>query len=134
MSRELLERALIALKTCDQYKYAGETYQQFSEDTVEDSIKEIEAALAEPEQEPVAWLFEHQKGTYVSSFKGRGDGKPLYTHPPRQEPVYLSEQVAVTKPKLSCYECNTECSYLFSDGRCKSCTRLTPEEVTGVTL
>lgn len=33
-----------------------------------------------------------------------------------------------------CYQCEKPCSYLFDDGRCKSCTRLTPEEVQGVAV
>lgn len=32
---------------------------------------------------------------------------------------------------LICYQCDKEVTYLFDDGRCKDCTRLTPEEVTG---
>ena len=31
-----------------------------------------------------------------------------------------------------CYQCEKPVSYLFDDGRCKKCTRLTPEEVRGV--
>lgn len=30
---------------------------------------------------------------------------------------------------LVCYQCDQYCNYLFPDGRCKNCTRLTPEEV-----
>lgn len=30
-----------------------------------------------------------------------------------------------------CYECSTKSHYLFPDGRCKTCTRLTTEEVRG---
>ena len=30
-----------------------------------------------------------------------------------------------------CYQCNVEVRYLFDDGRCGGCTRLTPEEVRG---
>ena len=33
--------------------------------------------------------------------------------------------------KLRCYQCDSECNYLFYDGRCKDCTRYTPEEVMG---
>lgn len=32
---------------------------------------------------------------------------------------------------LICYQCEKKVGYLFDDGRCKSCTRLTPEEVMG---
>jgi hypothetical protein len=30
-----------------------------------------------------------------------------------------------------CYQCDKPTSYLFDDGRCSKCTRLTPEEVRG---
>lgn len=31
--------------------------------------------------------------------------------------------------KYVCYQCLKACAYLFPDGRCHACTRLTPEEV-----
>lgn len=31
-----------------------------------------------------------------------------------------------------CYQCGLQVSYLFPDSRCKSCTRLTPDEVQGL--
>lgn len=31
-----------------------------------------------------------------------------------------------------CYQCDKPVAYLFSDSRCKDCTRLTPEEVQGI--
>lgn len=30
-----------------------------------------------------------------------------------------------------CYQCEKDVVYLFEDGRCGECTRLTPEEVRG---
>jgi len=33
---------------------------------------------------------------------------------------------------MICYQCETEVDYLFEDARCIDCTRLTPEEVSGV--
>lgn len=33
----------------------------------------------------------------------------------------------------NCYQCGALCGYLFADGRCKDCTRQTPEEVAGGT-
>lgn len=33
--------------------------------------------------------------------------------------------------KPECYQCEKPVDYLFDDGRCKDCTRLTPEEVRG---
>jgi hypothetical protein len=32
---------------------------------------------------------------------------------------------------MNCYECDKPVNYLFPDGRCGACTRLTPEEMTG---
>ena len=33
--------------------------------------------------------------------------------------------------KLICYQCEKRVCYLFDDGRCVECTRLTPDEVRG---
>lgn len=33
--------------------------------------------------------------------------------------------------RIFCYQCEKEVKYLFEDGRCWECTRLTPEEVIG---
>ena len=30
-----------------------------------------------------------------------------------------------------CYQCEKAVAYIFADGRCKDCTRLTPDEVRG---
>lgn len=32
---------------------------------------------------------------------------------------------------FECYECGTVVPYLFPDSRCKNCTRITPDELTG---
>ena len=34
---------------------------------------------------------------------------------------------------VRCYQCDKLVAYLFSDARCKDCTRMTPEEVRGET-
>ncbi len=34
-------------------------------------------------------------------------------------------------PLHRCYQCGIPDTYLFEDGRCGDCTRLTPEEVRG---
>lgn len=31
----------------------------------------------------------------------------------------------------ACYECGRKTAYLFDDGRCGNCTRLTPDEIIG---
>ena len=39
------------------------------------------------------------------------------------------------RPVLSsggyCYQCEKAVTYIFEDGRCKDCTRVTPDEVRG---
>jgi hypothetical protein len=53
-----------------------------------------------------------------------------------------SEQQPVSSDKFCyqfsgvkfCYQCDKRVLYLFQDGRCKDCTRLTPEEVQGLSL
>jgi hypothetical protein len=50
------------------------------------AITALKAALEQPEQEPVAWM-------YVASHEPRNRLKtPLYTHPPRREWRSLSEE------------------------------------------
>jgi len=56
-----------------------------------DNIKEL---LAQPEQEPVAWLYERQNGDFTErtlsvGFEKNFDGVtiPLYTSPPKREPL-----------------------------------------------
>ena len=48
--------------------------------------------------------------------------------------VHVLNTAAKSQPKpetFPCYQCDKDVSYLFADSRCKDCTRLTPEEVTG---
>ena len=33
--------------------------------------------------------------------------------------------------EVVCYQCEKIVPYLFPDGRCKDCTRITPDELTG---
>jgi len=62
------------------------------------SIKAIKTALAEPEQEPVAWMVYTQDGKSVcvtdnpADFTDEHRALPLYTHPPRREWRGLSEE------------------------------------------
>jgi len=41
-------------------------------------------------------------------------------------PTYARQSLTST-----CYECEQPCNYLFDDGRCCRCTRLTREEIEG---
>ena len=57
------------------------------------AINAIKEALAQPEQEPVAWLNEEKKIIYwhntheTDDYHGFKRTTPLYTTPPQQEPV-----------------------------------------------
>ena len=37
----------------------------------------------------------------------------------------------VRERQVECYQCDKLVPYLFPDSRCKDCTRITPEELTG---
>ena len=37
----------------------------------------------------------------------------------------------VRERQVECYQCEKIVHYLFPDGRCKDCTRITPDELTG---
>ena len=62
------------------------------------SIKAIKTALAEPEQEPVAWMVYTQDGKSVcvtdnpADFTDEHRALPLFTAPPRREWRSLSEE------------------------------------------
>ena len=53
-------------------------------------IDSLKAALAEPEQEPVAWMSDCDVGFIKSEF-GKYPCVPLYTAPPRREWVGLTQ-------------------------------------------
>ena len=76
--REALKLALDAL-----------TYSGLKPDGIFDvdkqAITTIKEALAQPEQEPVAWMDVHQPWDLYKN-KPQLDAVPLYTTPPKQEP------------------------------------------------
>ena len=50
--------------------------------------RDLRAALAEPEQEPVAWIFVDDTGMkFVSVDRPHRDYQPLYTAPPQRKPL-----------------------------------------------
>lgn len=52
----------------------------------------------------------------------------------KDEQDYIDELMrgfATESTYKRCYQCDRAVPYLFDDGRCEQCTRLTPEEVTG---
>ncbi|RPJ30858.1 MAG: hypothetical protein EHM17_16015 [Verrucomicrobiaceae bacterium] len=61
-----------------------------------DAERALEAALGQPEQEPVAWMVYTQDGKSVCVTDNPADfiewrSFPLYTHPPRREPLTVTE-------------------------------------------
>ena len=65
----------------------------FDGDDFHEALRLGEAALAQPTQEPVAWLQEGQPELYVKEEKDekRGYVIPLYTTPPKREWVGLTD-------------------------------------------
>jgi hypothetical protein len=90
--REAAQQALEALEESEQH-YG-------SDSALRDAIQILRAALEQPEQEPVAWMFQHEETgrmNYVSNDGYNATGRflemnpryalvcALYTHPPRRE-------------------------------------------------
>ena len=79
--REAAKAALYAMESIRVFVTSREQIKQpEGEDWYDNIINDLEAALAEPEQEPVAWLV-----TYG------GLNEPLYTAPPRRGWVGLTK-------------------------------------------
>ena len=74
------------------------------------AITAIKQALAQPEQEPVAWMWKDMRGQeIVSLFEPRLNSVPLYTHPPQRTWVGLTDE-----ERLKLYRQFEDC--LESDG------------------
>ena len=97
MSDKLRAAALAVLKSTKSLSVCCENFnhrrQDFHDDgkcppwrRYNDALAELEDALAEPEQEPVAWYDKHGMVTH-DPFEGI---TPLYTAPPRREWVGLT--------------------------------------------
>jgi hypothetical protein len=97
MSIEAMKQALDALKKA---KDDADNYLVTSQQDVRimgHIVSLIEAELAKPEQEPVAWMVRDQVDgcRYPSALKNpagsiNGESQPLYTAPPRKEWVGLN--------------------------------------------
>jgi hypothetical protein len=86
MNRELMQQALDALK-----HHRQQTTFQFQQTS--DAVKALEAELAKPEQEPVAWMLPDY-GDVLSASEADGTGIyniPLYTAPPKRKWVGLTD-------------------------------------------
>ena len=91
--RELLKTILAYM--CAEYLVITE-FEMIAQ--IEDTVKEIQELLAQPEQEPVAWIIETEiegklsewvctdKKHYMDASDGK-DPIPLYTAPPKREPL-----------------------------------------------
>lgn len=71
-------------------------------------------------------------------FELRGWGNWYKRYGESLEPIFMDEEIQEAYTKYIsdnpyfCYECDNRCSYVFDDGKCKDCTRVTtPEEVRG---
>ena len=99
--RKAAEMALEALKAWDaliKYQYGGSSEAMTAMQNVAwrtlDTIEGLETALAQTEQQPVAWMMPDY-GDVLSASEADGTGIyniPLYTSPPRKEWVGLTDE------------------------------------------
>ena len=79
--RKAAEMALEALELGD----------DISAEQMSDALDALRQALAQPEQEPVAWQ-DPQYKTLIEPHKAHPDWIPLYTAPPKREWVGLTDE------------------------------------------
>ena len=89
MSRLIMQQALDALKYHTEHTYP------FHLTNV--AIEALQKELAQPEQEPVAWMYINEDGEceqieYGTDGCNDPDIQPLYTAPPRKEWVGLTDE------------------------------------------
>jgi len=94
MEREALKLALETLKWANKEINEWMDDAQGLEQEIMLAITAIKEALAQPAQEPVAWIDIDEKGNR-SNLKAWSDGsndeKPLYTAPPQRSWIWLSD-------------------------------------------
>jgi hypothetical protein len=84
--RKAAEMALWALRYINQYSLAPHNISLPGE--IDTAVDALRAALAQPEQEPVAWLRQRDNTLALSDGGVFGDGwSPLYAHPPQRKPL-----------------------------------------------
>lgn len=90
-------------KAAQQALEDGEIYDHFGARWGEKRIEALRAALAQPEQEPVAWMqtenFIDPAGLWDErkTLNFEGDGMPLYTAPPQRKPLTDQEIIEAIK-------------------------------------
>ena len=100
MSKEIMQQALTVLKARDaliKYQYGGSSEAMTAMQDVAwrtlDTIEGLETALAQPEQEPVAWLYNGHLHECDPSDWAESEVKPLYAAPPpKREWVGLTSE------------------------------------------
>jgi hypothetical protein len=93
MEREALKLALEALESGEKMQYGRVGWTEYDSSLVKDAIASIKAALEQPAQEPVAWVWKDMRGQdIVSLFEPRFNSIPLYTTPPQRPWVGLTDE------------------------------------------
>ena len=82
--RELMQQALEALKKC--------RYRSLADEIVDPAITALRSRLAQPEQEPVAYIEHHKGGDNLVWDDPGGKRSPLYTAPPQRTWVGLTDE------------------------------------------
>jgi len=102
--REIMQQALEALESCDpgDYTTGHVIYPSYHEDAVEAAITALETALAEPVQEPVAWMtvrlgapIQTTAREDVANEWAKWGEQPLYTAPPQRKPLTEEQCVSI---------------------------------------
>jgi len=104
--RELMQQALEALETCSEDEWYNDDdfgmAQVYDEEKITEAITALRERLAQPEQEPVAWISKHGV-VYPLDAKDEvhpiNDIQPLYTTPPRREWVGLTDEEIKAMPQ-----------------------------------
>ena len=122
MSDPLRKAAEMALEALNET--ADKIYSQDDDDSIGIARKALRQALAQPEQEPVAWVTFNAYGEEDDVWYENPEGKlldgwtykPLYTAPPKREWVGLTdEEIWETEPyKMAVTDQETRWLYRFA--------------------
>ena len=97
MSREAMKRIKTWNERCEEHPdhQTGMISERMIQERMQEEIDELRQALAQPEQEPVAWLDAEMSQAYTIDELPDASGTgflPLYTAPPKREWVGLTEK------------------------------------------